>query len=51
MLGKTVRVWFVRFSVVSLVVGLMVAVGGSAAAAALAPEPRAGALGVSLLRV
>ncbi len=45
MLGKAARTWFIRLSVVSLAVALMVAVGGSAAAGSSARAPSAGRAG------
>ena len=47
MLGKSLRVWFIRLSVVSLVVGLLVAAGGSAAAGSGARAPSQNAAAVT----
>ena len=47
MLGKSWRVWCIRLSVVSLVVGLLVAAGGSAAAGSGARAPSQNAAAVT----
>ena len=47
MLGKSLRVWFIRLSVVSLVVGLLVAAGRSAAAGSGARAPSQNAAAVT----